>query len=89
MLNVATESFEILSENPLENETLAEVFSGQLWKTFKNTFFMEHLRLTGSDIRRQVVVIYNLNLFLQFATINFALRCEFSRWSMLQCRLHF
>ena len=77
MLNVATESFEILSENPLENETLAEEFSGQLWKTFKNTFFMEHLRLTGSDIRRQVVVIYNLILFLQFATINFTLRCEF------------
>ena len=34
-------------------------------------FFAEHLRVTASDIRMQVVVIYNLNLFLQFVTINF------------------
>ena len=38
---------------------------------FKNPFFAEHLRVTASDIRMQVVVIYNLNLILQFATINF------------------
>ena len=38
---------------------------------FKNTFFAEHLRVTASDIRMQVVVIYNLNLPLQFVTINF------------------
>ena len=38
---------------------------------FENTFFAEHLRMTASDIRMQVVAIYNLNLFLQFVTINF------------------
>ena len=38
---------------------------------FKNTFFAEHLRVTASHIRMQVVVIYNLNLFLLFVTINF------------------
>ena len=38
---------------------------------FKNTFFAEHLRVTASDIRMQVVVIYNLNLSLQFVTIDF------------------
>ena len=38
---------------------------------FKNTFFAEHLRVTASDIRMQVVVIYNLNLFLQFVTTIF------------------
>ena len=38
---------------------------------FKNTFFAEHHRVTASDIRMQVVVIYNLNLSLQFVTINF------------------
>ena len=38
---------------------------------FKNTFFAEHLRVTASDIRMQVVVIYNLNLILQFVVISF------------------
>ena len=38
---------------------------------FKSTFIPEHHRVTASDIRMQVVVIYNLNLFLQFVTINF------------------
>ena len=37
----------------------------------ENTFFVEHLGMTASDIRMQVVAIYNLNLFLQFVTINF------------------
>ena len=34
-------------------------------------FLAEHLKVTASDIRMQVVVIYNLNLSLQFVTINF------------------
>ena len=38
---------------------------------FENTFFEEHLRVTAFDIRMQVVAIYNLNLFLQFVTVNF------------------
>ena len=33
---------------------------------FKNTFFTEHFHVTNSDIWMQVVVIYNLNLSLQF-----------------------
>ena len=52
-------------------ETLAKVFFCEFCEIFKNTLFVEHHRLTASDIRVQVVVIYNLNLFLQFVTINF------------------
>ena len=33
-------------------------------------FFTEHLRVTASDILIQVVLIYHLNLYLQFVTIN-------------------
>ena len=40
-------------------------------EVFKDTFFAEHLRVTASDIRMQVIVIYNLNLFLQFVAANF------------------
>ena len=40
-------------------------------EVFKDTFFAEHLRVTASDIRMQVIVIYNLNLFLQFVATNF------------------
>ena len=42
-------------------------------KIFKNTFFAEHLRVTDADIRMQVVVIYNLDLFLQFVNFKFSL----------------
>ena len=44
-----------------------------LWilQTFNNNFFTEHLQVTASDIRMQVVVLYKLNLSLQFVTINF------------------
>ena len=52
-------------------ETLAKVTFCEFCEIFKNTFFAEHLRVTASDIRMQVVVIYNLNLFLQFVTIYF------------------
>ena len=52
-------------------ETLAKVSFREFCEIFKNTFFAEHLRVTASDVRMQVVVIYNLNLFLQFVTINF------------------
>ena len=34
---------------------------------------MEHLQVTAPDIRIQVVVDYNLNLSLQFVTVNFTL----------------
>ena len=63
------------------------MFSCEFCEIFKNTFFTEHLRVIASDIRMQVVVNYNLNISLQFSTINFTLFCEFSRWLMLQCRL--
>ena len=52
-------------------EALAKVTFCEFCEIFKSTFFVEHLRVTASDIRIQVVVIYNLNLFLQFVTINF------------------
>ena len=57
--------------NPNVNEALAQVFSGNFCKIFKNIFFTEYLQVTASDIRMQVVAIYNLNLPLQFLTINF------------------
>ena len=44
---------------------------GEFCEIFKSTFFAEHLRMTASDIRMQVVVIYNLNLSLQFVKIDF------------------
>ena len=43
----------------------------EFYEIFKNTFFAEHFRVNASDICRQVVVIDNLNLFLQFVTITF------------------
>ena len=43
----------------------------EFYEIFKNTFFAEHLRVTASDIRMQVVIIYDLNLFLHFVTTNF------------------
>ena len=49
-------------------ETLAKVFFCKFCEIFKNTFFAEQLRVIASDIRMQVVVIYNLNLSLQFVT---------------------
>ena len=64
------------------------MFSCKFCEIFKNTFFTEHFQVTASDIRMQVVVICNVNLCLQFVTINFTLFCEFSDWPMLQCRLN-
>ena len=52
-------------------ETLAKVTFCEFCEMFKNTLFAEHLRVTSSDVRMQVAVIYNLNLFLQFVIINF------------------
>ena len=37
---------------------------------FKSTFIPEHHQVTASDVRMQVVIIYNLNLSFQFLTIN-------------------
>ena len=72
-----TETLKIQTEDyPNKNEILLMVLFWELCKIFKNTFFTEHLRVTAADIRMQVVVIYNLNLSLQFVAINF----EFSRW---------
>ena len=45
---------------------LWRVFSCNFCKIFKNIFFTEHFQVTTSDIRMQVVVIYNLNQSLQF-----------------------
>ena len=56
--------------NFIKRETLAHVFSCEFCEIFKNTFFTEQLQVTDSDIRMQVVVIYNLNLSLQFVAIN-------------------
>ena len=56
----------------IKKETLAQVFFCEFCEISKNTFLTEHLRVTASDIRMQVVVIYNLNLSWLFVTINFA-----------------
>ena len=48
------------------------MFFCEFCEIFKNTFSAEHLQVTASDIRMQEVVIYNLNLSLQFVTINLA-----------------
>ena len=48
-----------------------QMFFCEFCEIFKNTFLTEHLRVTASDIRIQVVVKYNLDLSLQFVTINF------------------
>ena len=57
--------------NFIKKETLAQVFSCEFCEIFKNTFFTERLQVTDSDIRMQVVVIYNLNLSSRFVAINF------------------
>ena len=46
------------------------MFFCEFRKILNNTFFAEYLRVTASDIRMQVAVIYNLNLSLQFVSIN-------------------
>ena len=58
--------------NFIKKETLAQVFFCQFYKTFKNTFFTEQLRVTASDIRMQLVVVYNYNQWLKsiFAICN-------------------
>ena len=62
-------------------------FSVIFAKIFKNNFLTDHLCVT--DIRMQVVVIYNSNLFLQFVTICIFLFCEFPHRDMFQSRLNF
>ena len=63
--NVASSSLQLYSKNILAKMLLCE-FS----EVFKKIFFTENLRVTASDILMQVVVTYNLNLSLQFVTIN-------------------
>ena len=48
--------------NFIKKETLAQLLFCEFCKIFKNTFFTEHLRVIASDIRMQVVVIYNFSL---------------------------
>ena len=59
-------SLEMTEDNTSENETLAQVFSCKFCEIFKNTFFTEQFQVNASNIRMQVVVIYKLNLSLQF-----------------------
>ena len=66
MLKVATKSLEI-TEN-ISNENL---FKQTTTGFVKNTFFAEHLRVTASVICMRVAPICNLNLYLQFVSINF------------------
>ena len=63
---VATKSLEI-TEN-ISNENL---FKQTTTGFVKNTFFAEHLRVTASVICMRVAPICNLNLYLQFVSINF------------------
>ena len=59
-------------------EALAKVTFCEFCEIFNNTLFAEHLWVTASDVRMQVVVICNLNLFLQFVTINFTVSLLFT-----------
>ena len=52
--------------NKIAGLTLAQVFFCEFCEIFTKLFLV-----TGFDIRIQVVVIYTLNLSLQFVTINF------------------
>ena len=56
--------------NFIKKETVAQVFSCEFCEIFKNTVFTKQFQVTDSDIRMQVVVIYNLNLSSQFVAIN-------------------
>ena len=51
-------------------------FFCEFCEIFKNAFFTEHLRVTASDIRIQVVVKYNLNLHLQFCNNKLYIFCS-------------
>ena len=42
-------------------------------KSLKTPFSTDHLRENTSDTRMQIVVLYNLNLSLQYVTINFTI----------------
>ena len=85
MLKTATVTLKITEDNPnekifkklfvawnfIKKETLAQVVFCEFCEIFKNTNFTEHLWVTVSHIWMQAVVISNLNLSLQFMTINF------------------
>ena len=60
---VATKSLEITEKIYLFKQTTTGFV--------KNTFFAEHLRVTASVICMRVAPICNLNLYLQFVSINF------------------
>ena len=47
--------------NFIKKESPRQVFFYEFCEIFKNPFLTERLRVTASDIRLQVVVIYNLN----------------------------
>ena len=55
----------------LKSDSDNDFFFCEFCEIFKNIFFAGYLRVTASDIRMQVVVIYDLNLSFQFVSINF------------------
>ena len=57
--------------NFIKKETLAQIPPCEFCEIFKNISFTEHLWVSASDNLMQVVVIYNLNLSLQFVKINY------------------
>ena len=54
----------------IKKETLAQVFSVNFAKFLRTPFSQDILRVTALDILMQIT-IYNVNLSLQFVTINF------------------
>ena len=49
--------------NTIEKETLAQVFSCEIFEISKNNFFTEHLRTTASDcLKIKYLITYKLNL---------------------------
>ena len=67
---------ESLFQSSLKPATLLKRDSGKdvfrwILRNIQENLFRRHHQVTASDIRMQVVLIYNLNLSLQFVTINF------------------
>ena len=50
----------------LKKETLAQAFSYEFCKIFKNTFFIEHLRTTAYNYYYYISVIFQLRLSVWF-----------------------
>ena len=51
--------------NFTKKETLAQLFSHEFCEIFKNTFFIEHLRTTASEISTKVIMVVSSNVIFR------------------------